>query len=143
MLDAAAVNVNIWITPDDANLDPASGGLVVYTAKPPAGMDFAAWNQDTGRVVDELLAPTGFANVTVPHKANRAVLFDSALFHTTDALDFVRGGGPEKRRINLTLLYGHMQRPSAEEPECISRPAAPPGGGTGSGGPAKSSGVSG
>ncbi len=28
--DQAAVNVNFWITPDDANLDPESGGLVVW-----------------------------------------------------------------------------------------------------------------
>ena len=28
--DFAAVNVNFWITPDDANLDKTSGGLVVY-----------------------------------------------------------------------------------------------------------------
>lgn len=31
--DEAAVNVNIWLTPDEANLDPESGGLVVFTAK--------------------------------------------------------------------------------------------------------------
>ena len=29
--DFAAVNVNLWITPDDANLDPSSGGLVTCT----------------------------------------------------------------------------------------------------------------
>ena len=34
--DEAAVNLNIWLAPDDANLDPDSGGLVVYTAKPDA-----------------------------------------------------------------------------------------------------------
>jgi hypothetical protein len=38
--DEAAVNVNIWITPDNANLDPTSGGLVVFTAKPKPGWDF-------------------------------------------------------------------------------------------------------
>lgn len=39
--DQAAVNVNLWITPDDANLDPNSGGLVIFTAKPPSDWDFA------------------------------------------------------------------------------------------------------
>lgn len=33
--DSAAVNVNFWITPSDANLDPNSGGLVVYKVKAP------------------------------------------------------------------------------------------------------------
>lgn len=31
--DQAAVNVNIWLTADEANLDPTSGGLVVFLAK--------------------------------------------------------------------------------------------------------------
>src|SRR6218665_2219277 len=28
--DEAAVNVNFWITPDSANLDPDSGGMVIW-----------------------------------------------------------------------------------------------------------------
>jgi hypothetical protein len=38
--DEAAVNVNIWVTPDDANVNPESGGLVVFTTKPKEGWDF-------------------------------------------------------------------------------------------------------
>ena len=33
--DHAAVNLNFWVTPDEANLDPLSGGLVVYPKAPP------------------------------------------------------------------------------------------------------------
>jgi len=106
--DQAAVNVNIWLAPDSANLDPHSGGLVVYTARPPDHWDFEDYNTSTERVVKELLEPTGFANVTVPHRQNRAVIFDSALFHHTDAFRFREGY--ENRRINLTLLYGDMQK---------------------------------
>lgn len=35
--DHATVNLNFWVTPDDANLDPSSGGLVVYPKVPPSG----------------------------------------------------------------------------------------------------------
>ena len=28
--DTAAVNLNFWVTPNESNLDPDSGGLVVY-----------------------------------------------------------------------------------------------------------------
>ena len=101
------MNVNIWLTPDDANLDPSSGGLVVYTAKPPADWDFNAFNTDTEKVHELLLKPTGYANVTVPYRQNRAVLFDSALFHNTDTFSFKKGY--TNRRINLTFLYGDMQ----------------------------------
>ncbi|KAI2490992.1 hypothetical protein MHU86_23560 [Fragilaria crotonensis] len=104
--DEAAVNVNIWLTPDDANLDPTSGGLIIYTAKPPPDWHFQEYNTNTERVVEELLKPTNFANVTVPHRQNRAVMFDSALFHHSDAFNFKKGY--ENRRINLTILYGSM-----------------------------------
>ena len=33
--DSAAINVNYWTTPETANLDPASGGLVVYDVEAP------------------------------------------------------------------------------------------------------------
>ena len=105
--DEAAINVNIWFAPDDANLDHTSGGLVIYTAKPPAGWDFEEYNTNTERVVEELLKPTNFANVTVPHRQNRAVLFDSALFHHSDVFNFKEGY--KNRRINLTILYGSMK----------------------------------
>lgn len=109
--DQAAVNVNIWLTPDEANLDPASGGLVVFTAKPPPEWNFAQYNTDTAFVRERLLRPTGFANVTIPYKTNRAVIFDSALFHQTDHFKFKEGY--KNRRINLTLLYGDMQLSSS------------------------------
>ncbi|KAL3939717.1 MAG: hypothetical protein SGBAC_005609 [Bacillariaceae sp.] len=109
--DQAAVNVNMWLTPDEANLDPNSGGLVVFTAKPPADWDFARFNTDTEEVHELLLKPTNYANVTVPHRQNRAVLFDSALFHQTDEYSFKKGY--ENRRINLTFLYGEMQKQGA------------------------------
>jgi hypothetical protein len=110
--DQAAVNVNLWVTPDEANLDPTSGGLVVFTAKPDATMDFTAYNTNTQAVVEQLLAPTDFANVTIPYRSNRMVLFDSALFHQTDTFRFRKGY--RNRRINLTFLYGTMQLERAE-----------------------------
>jgi hypothetical protein len=110
--DQAAVNVNLWITPDDANLDKSSGGLVVFTAKPPEDWDFAQYNTDTDFVMEQLLKPTGFANCTVPHRQNRAVVFDSALFHHTDEFKFKKGY--KNRRINLTLLYGVIQLSKTE-----------------------------
>ncbi|MFM8990127.1 MAG: tetratricopeptide repeat protein, partial [Alphaproteobacteria bacterium] len=42
--DFAAVNVNFWVTPDEANLDPEGGGLVVWDREAPSGWDFARYN---------------------------------------------------------------------------------------------------
>jgi len=111
--DDAAVNVNIWLTPDSANLDPTSGGLVVYTAKPPQHWGFSEFNANWEFVEENLLQPTGFANVTVPYRQNRAVLFDSFLFHKTDQYKFRKGY--ENRRINLTILYGDRQSSIGKE----------------------------
>ncbi|MGH7254211.1 MAG: tetratricopeptide repeat protein, partial [Nitrospirales bacterium] len=42
--DAAAVNVNFWITPDEANLDPEHGGLVVWDKEAPKEWNFREYN---------------------------------------------------------------------------------------------------
>jgi len=44
--DFAAVNVNFWITPDDADLDPDSGGLIVWDAQAPIDWGFIQYNDD-------------------------------------------------------------------------------------------------
>ena len=108
--DQAAINVNLWISSEGANLEEEGydGGLVVFTAKPKEDWEFETYNTNTDFIVEELLRPTNFANVTIPHKPNRAVIFDSALFHQTDKYRFKKGY--DKGRINLTLLFGEMQK---------------------------------
>lgn len=101
--DFAAVNVNFWITPDKANLDPAHGGLIVWDKEAPADWDFASYNRDVARMRD-FLSSSGARPVTVPHRQNRMVMFNSDLFHETDLITFA--DGYENRRINITLLYG-------------------------------------
>ncbi len=108
--DAAAVNVNFWITPNEANLNPESGGLVVWDKEAPRDWDFRTYNSDSarGRIYD-WLKEQGAREITIPYRANRAVLFNSDLFHETDDIAFKEGF--TNRRINVTLLYGHRHRP--------------------------------
>ncbi|MEO6018021.1 MAG: tetratricopeptide repeat protein [Polaromonas sp.] len=103
--DFAKVNLNFWLTSDDSNLDKAAGGLKVYTAPAPADWTFHDYNRDT-RLIYEHLATNGSECVTVPYKCNRAVLFNSALFHETDTIAFREGY--ENRRINMTYLFGRQ-----------------------------------
>jgi len=88
--DFAAVNVNFWITPDNANLDPAHGDFVRYNA---AEKDMEAF-----------LESQKARPITIPYRCNRAVIFDSDLFHETDTFRFKQGY--ENQRINVTLLFG-------------------------------------
>ncbi len=101
--DFAAVNVNFWVTPDEANCDAASGGLVVHTAHAPTDWAFRTYNADSARMA-RFLEEAGSEPVTVPYRRNRVVIFDSDLFHRTDDLDF--RPGYENRRINVTMLFG-------------------------------------
>ncbi|HMH64399.1 MAG TPA: tetratricopeptide repeat protein [Rhizomicrobium sp.] len=105
--DEAAVNVNFWITPDAANRDPEGGGLVIWDKAAPLEWDFAKFNADESAAYD-FLAKSGARTVKVPYRANRAVIFDSNLFHKTDAISFAEGY--ENRRINITMLYGRRRR---------------------------------
>jgi tetratricopeptide (TPR) repeat protein len=106
--DFAAVNVNFWITPDEANLDPDSGGLILWDTPAPLDWTFAQYNAPgAGAAIRELLARTGARSVKVPYRANRAVIFDSDLFHETDRIAFKEGY--LNRRLNITLLYGRRE----------------------------------
>jgi len=106
--DDAAVNVNLWLTPDDANLDPSCGGLVIYKAQPPAEWSAEEYNSAERAGFQDLLGPSDWDNVTVPYRANRMVMFDSTLLHKTDRFKFKPGY--EHRRMNLTLLCGDRPR---------------------------------
>jgi tetratricopeptide (TPR) repeat protein len=107
--DAAAINVNFWITPDEANLNPDSGGLVVWDKEAPRDWDFKTYNSDKNRGrIYEWLTQQGAREIKIPYRSNRAVLFNSDLFHETDDIAFKEG--LTNRRINVTLLYGHRHR---------------------------------
>ena len=101
--DDAVVNVNFWITPDEANLDPQSGGLLVWDVPAPKSWDFTRFNKDQAAIRD-FLDQNHAKSITVPYRGNRAVIFDSQLLHKTDRIRF--RAGYDNRRINVTLLYG-------------------------------------
>jgi hypothetical protein len=105
--DEAAVNVNFWLTPDDANLDRESGGLVIWDVAAPLEWDFVKFNSDSEAIRDFLTRGSA-KPIRVPYRANRAVIFDSDLFHETDALHFE--DSYLNRRINVTMLYGRRDR---------------------------------
>ncbi len=104
--DDAAVNVNFWITPDSANLDPKKGGLIVYKAEAPRNWEHDLYNTSADtRHIREYLAENNEEAMVIPYAANRAGLFNSDLFHETDEFEFKPGFA--NRRINVTMLYGN------------------------------------
>jgi tetratricopeptide (TPR) repeat protein len=101
--DDAAVSVNFWVTPTEANLEPEHGGLVVCRAPPPDDWQIKDYDADQAPIVT-FLTQSGADRLVVPYRQNRAVVFRSRLFHHSDRPKFASGYG--NHRINLTLLYG-------------------------------------
>ncbi len=101
--DVAAINVNFWISPDEANEEPERGGLLVWDVESPADWPFADYNGNQAKM-RQFLEASGAQSVRVPHRCNRALVFNSTLFHETDQIVF----RPDytQRRVNITLLYG-------------------------------------
>ena len=106
--DFAAINVNFWITPNEANLNPDRGGLIVYDVEAPNDWDFKIFNNpnDKTKIHEELRKSKGNTRI-IPYNENRAVVFNSNLFHETDTYEFKEGY--ENRRINVTLLFGRRE----------------------------------
>lgn len=102
--DFARINMNFWITEDDANLDPDTGGLLVYRKAAPPEWDFQTYNTTSAEFIYDYLGDRRDDVIRVPHRANRAVLFDSRLIHETDVFRFKPGFA--NRRINITMLFG-------------------------------------
>ena len=74
-----------------------------------APLDWALdkFNNDNGAIRD-FLARNGSRPIRVPYRANRAVIFDSDLFHQTDTIRFK--DGYRTRRINVPQLFGLRDR---------------------------------
>jgi len=102
--DFAAVNVNFWITPEEANLDPEHGGLIIYDREAPPEWEFDDYNKNRGRKITTFISESGAKSIEIPYRANRAIIFNSDLFHATATCRF--GERYEDRRMNVTMLYG-------------------------------------
>lgn len=100
--DDADFSLNLWITPDSANLDPDRGGLVVWDKTAPSDWSYNDYNSG-GERVKQFLRDENAESKTIPYRANRAVLFKGHLFHRTDEFTFAPGFA--NRRRSLTFLF--------------------------------------
>ncbi len=105
--DFAAVNVNLYTTPNEANLDQETGGLLVWPVKAPLEWDFAHFNSDDTGAMERLVAESGAPVIRAAHRQNRVVMFNSDYAHQTDELHFKPGY--LNRRINVTMLFGRRE----------------------------------
>ncbi|WP_202424573.1 hypothetical protein [Duganella levis] len=104
--DFAAVNVNFWLTPEEYNLSPDTGGMKVYDVDAPLAWDFHTYNGRTD-IIKAFLRENKAQATYIPYRRNRCVLFNSDLFHGTHEVHFKPGF--EHHRINVTMLYGQRE----------------------------------
>ena len=105
--DDGDFSLNLWITPDSANLDPDRGGLVVWDKAAPSDWSYNDYNSG-GEKVREFLRDHNAESSVIPYRANRAVLFEGHLFHRTD--DFTFAPGFANRRRSVTFLFRRRKR---------------------------------
>lgn len=103
--DNSNVNVNLYITDDNANLDPENGGMEIWDAAAPDIQTMRRLN-GSEEMVRHFLERSGARRFTVPHRANRAVIFKSTQFHKTDRFRFK--ADYLSQRINISMLFGQF-----------------------------------
>lgn len=103
--DFAKTNLNIWITPDEANEDQETGGLIIYDRPVPETMSFKDYNSGSPEFATLLRASE---SSRIPYRCNRAMLFNSRLPHASDRVHFRPSF--ESMRTNITFLYGNRER---------------------------------
>ena len=101
--DFAAININFWITPDKANLNKKTGGLLIWDKEAPKNWDFKKYNNNH-LAIKNFLKKKKSKMKRIKYKSNRVIIFNSNLFHASDNFNFKKNY--ENRRINITLLYG-------------------------------------
>lgn len=101
--DFAQFTLNLWITPSKYNDNPDTGGLLIYDYHSAPDDSFHNYNAKISPDLEKTIRSS--KQLRVPYKENRAIFFDSSLYHETDQINFQEAY--EARRINLTFLFGN------------------------------------
>jgi hypothetical protein len=100
--DQSDISLNFWITPDQANLQPGTGGLDVWDVAAPADWTFYDYNFG-GKDIPAFLSQQGARQTSYAYAENRALIFKGSIFHQTATTRFAPGF--ENRRRNVTMLF--------------------------------------
>jgi hypothetical protein len=109
--DFGQLTLTYWLTPEHYNLDPATGGLLLYDVCRDPGQGANIYLA-AGKESEDYVNKSTLRQVVIPYRCNRAVLFDSSHYHKTHSPNFDISR-PEGMRMNLTLAYAsaaHVER---------------------------------
>jgi hypothetical protein len=128
--DHGAVTLNLWLTPDECNLDSETGGLVLFDVKRTPDMAVHEFSAPP-YCVDYMTQRTRGERIVVPYRCNRAVVFDSTTFHQPQAMSFDPASA-WTYRMGLTLTFDRLEVVRArlapyfaDDPEAAFKEGAP------------------
>ena len=102
--DSIEDDANVGTTPQNNNNGGNSnnGGMIIWKKTPDETASFKDFNslESMDKIKNEV-KDTDFMNI--PYKSNRAVIFNSKLYHATDKIEFK--DNYKDRRVNVTFLY--------------------------------------
>jgi hypothetical protein len=99
--------VNFWLTPDEFNLDPDSGGMVLYDVRRPSEIMSPEY-QISPQSDNYVSARTSGGKLEVAYRCNRAIIFDATLFHASLPIAFAAEGAHTKR-LNVSIIFDDPQ----------------------------------
>lgn len=101
--DDCKLVVSLWLTPDEYNLNPQSGGLFLYDVHKNSKESWKG--RFTSQVEIEDYVKTNLKKeIYIPYKWNRAVIFDPRNLHAAGSTEF-KNDHVLNYRLNLTLAF--------------------------------------
>ena len=104
--DRRTVTLNYWLTPEEANAEPDSGGLWICDKQAPPAYFHTSDDREKGAILKGLIADPDTRWDYVPYAGNRAMLFQADVLHKSDWMRFK--DGLDNRRISLTFIFGAL-----------------------------------
>ncbi len=101
--DNGLLTLNLYLTPDECNLDPDCGGLVLYDVKRGSDQLLHEFNSQPW-CTNYFEAHTKGGKAKIGYRFNRAVLFDATTLHSAERMRFF-GGDVGSHRLNLALRF--------------------------------------
>ena len=106
--DNGAVTLNIYLTPEEFNLKPNSGGLLLYDVKRTKDQAIHEFNSQPW-ATKYFEKNTRGAKRRIGYAFNRAVIFDAKTFHAAESMCFT-GESVGSHRLNLALRFDNPEK---------------------------------
>lgn len=105
--DAGVASVNLWITPDEANLGPEPGGVQFWDEVAPASYFAGTTRSERQEMLRPFVESAGPPRLVLPHRCNRAAVFHSNLLHRSSPQRF--RDAYADRKISITMMFGRQK----------------------------------